>query len=164
MEHKPSYRIILEDRHWDIDIKDDPEYLPEIIERDGNQLIIRYGNRHFKAEVISEDPLAKTYELSINGRQFTLSLQTPLDAMIADMGLNRSTKKSANTLTAPMPGMVLELNVNVGDQVAEGESLLILEAMKMENVLKSIADVTVKEVLVKKGDAVDKGQALIVFE
>ena len=164
MEQQAKYRILLQDRHWDISISDRPEDIPQIIQRNGNHLIIRDGQQQYQATVISEDPLNKRYEISINGRQFTLQLQTPLDVMIADMGLNRSSKKASNSLNAPMPGMVLELRVQEGDHVEEGSPLLILEAMKMENVLKSGTSTKVAKILVEKGQAVEKGQPLIEFE
>lgn|SRR5690606_35098983 len=162
---KPSnYHIILEDRDWDVRIDNDSQNLPKIIHRNGNSLIVKSGNQHFHALIMAEDHNSKRYQISINGRLFTLKLETPLDAMINDMGLNRSTKKLTNTLFAPMPGMVLEIQVNEGESVDNGRSLLILEAMKMENVLKASDAAIIKKVHVAKGQAVEKGQALIEFE
>ena len=63
-----------------------------------------------------------------------------------------------------MPGLVLDIKVEVGQEVLEGEPLLVLEAMKMENVLKSPADVVVKSIDVKQQAAVEKNQVLITFE
>ena len=60
-----------------------------------------------------------------------------------------------------MPGLVLEIMVKAGDEVKKGDALLILEAMKMENVLKATGDGTVKSVSVSKGAPVDKGTILI---
>jgi biotin carboxyl carrier protein len=62
-----------------------------------------------------------------------------------------------------MPGLVIDLKVKVGDTVKAGDPLLILEAMKMENILKSPGDGTIKNVKTKKGDSVEKGQVLIEF-
>ena len=62
-----------------------------------------------------------------------------------------------------MPGLVIDLKVKAGDVVKAGDPLLILEAMKMENILKAAGDATVKNVTVKKGDSVEKGQVLIGF-
>lgn len=67
-------------------------------------------------------------------------------------------------MKAPMPGMVLKVLVNAGDEVKKGDNLLILEAMKMENILKSTTDGTVSKVLVKQGDKVEKNQILIQFK
>ncbi|MCL4155747.1 UNVERIFIED_CONTAM: hypothetical protein GTU68_052685 [Idotea baltica] len=62
-----------------------------------------------------------------------------------------------------MPGLVLNIRVSPGDEVAEGDTLLVLEAMKMENVIKAVGNGTVKEIKVGHGDKVDKGQILIQF-
>jgi biotin carboxyl carrier protein len=65
---------------------------------------------------------------------------------------------------SPMPGLVLEVNVAPGAEVKKGDSLVILEAMKMENVIKSPADGIIKEVFVKPTEAVEKNVVLISFE
>jgi biotin carboxyl carrier protein len=62
-----------------------------------------------------------------------------------------------------MPGLVIDVKVTEGQTVQKGETLLILEAMKMENVLKAPADVTMKAIKVQKGENVEKNQVLIVF-
>ena len=67
------------------------------------------------------------------------------------------------TINAPMPGSVLEVNVAVGDAVNEGDVVVVLEAMKMENELTASQSGTVGQVLVKKGDTVNSGDPLIVL-
>ena len=69
-----------------------------------------------------------------------------------------------NAIKAPMPGLILEINVSVGQEVKENDPLLILEAMKMENCFLSPRDGVIKSIAVEKGNAVDKGQLLIEFE
>jgi biotin carboxyl carrier protein len=63
-----------------------------------------------------------------------------------------------------MPGLVIKLLAEPGTKVQKGDPLLILEAMKMENVIKAIGDATVKSVGVTQGEAVEKGHLLIEFE
>jgi biotin carboxyl carrier protein len=63
-----------------------------------------------------------------------------------------------------MPGLVLDLLVVPGQQVSQGEKILILEAMKMENVIKSPGDGIVKAVFVQKGDSVEKGHLMVEME
>ncbi|MGE5682959.1 MAG: acetyl-CoA carboxylase biotin carboxyl carrier protein subunit, partial [Bacillota bacterium] len=67
-------------------------------------------------------------------------------------------------LRAPMPGMVLKLKKKVGDQVEIGESIVILEAMKMENDLRSPSSGVIKEVCVKEGNSVEKDCILLTIE
>ncbi|MEZ4891955.1 MAG: acetyl-CoA carboxylase biotin carboxyl carrier protein subunit [Saprospiraceae bacterium] len=69
--------------------------------------------------------------------------------------------QKANIVKAPMPGMVLNILVEPGQQVTKGDSLLILEAMKMENMIKAAGDGVIKAVHVQTGAAVDKGQLLL---
>jgi biotin carboxyl carrier protein len=71
---------------------------------------------------------------------------------------------ASQVLKAPMPGLVLRVNVAAGQHVAGGAGLIVLEAMKMENELKSAASAVVKAVRVKPGEAVEKGQILVEFE
>jgi biotin carboxyl carrier protein len=63
-----------------------------------------------------------------------------------------------------MPGLVLSINIAVGDVLAKGETILILEAMKMENLIKATSDVTIKSIAINQGQAVVKGQLLVEFE
>ena len=63
-----------------------------------------------------------------------------------------------------MPGLVLSIMVRVGDSVKKGQGLMVLEAMKMENIIKSPSDGIVKSIYIKKSDAVEKNQVLIKFE
>lgn len=65
---------------------------------------------------------------------------------------------------APVPGKIMDVRVKVGDTVAEGDLVLILEAMKMENELHATKKATVAAVLVKKGDQAERGQLLVAFE
>jgi len=69
-----------------------------------------------------------------------------------------------NEVKAPMPGLLLNVMVKPGNQVFKGDNLLVLEAMKMENMIKSPTDGVVKSIEVEKSSAVDKNQVLIKFE
>ena len=62
-----------------------------------------------------------------------------------------------------MPGTILELKVSVGDTVKVGDQLLVLESMKMENIINSPKDGTISKILVSEGDSVQHGQELIIF-
>ena len=80
--------------------------------------------------------------------------------------LSGSTDRPAasQVLKAPMPGLVLRVHVAVGQRVVAGARLVVLEAMKMENELKSAASSIIKAVRVQPGEAVEKGQVLVEFE
>ena len=80
------------------------------------------------------------------------------------MGFEVGLAKQVNFIKAPMPGLILEISVTVGQEVKQNDNLIILGAMKMENSFLSPRDGIIKSISVSIGDAVDKGQLLIEFE
>lgn len=121
-------------------------------------------NRSFRAEVTQSDFLSKNYTVKVNGNSYEVNLADSLDLLIKQMGFEVGAAKQVNAIKAPMPGLVLEISVEVGQEVQEGDNLLILEAMKMENSFTSPRAGVIKSIVVNKGQAVDKGQLLIEFE
>ena len=67
-------------------------------------------------------------------------------------------------LISPMPGLIKDISVRQGQKIKKGEQIVIIEAMKMENILKSEKDCLIKEILVKEGDSVSADEILINFE
>ena len=118
----------------------------------------------YKAEIVSADFLAKKYTVKVNNNTYEVAIENDLDLLIKSMGIERGKTKVVNAIKAPMPGLILEINVEVGQTVKENDLLLILEAMKMENAFVSPRDGVIKSISVEKGNAVDKGQLLIEFE
>jgi biotin carboxyl carrier protein len=80
------------------------------------------------------------------------------------MGLQGKSSAKINQLKAPMPGLIVDVRVAVGQKVSKGENLLVLEAMKMENIIKSPTEGTIKAIKVQKGENVEKNKILIEFE
>lgn len=105
----------------------------------------------------------KTVDILMKGRRYSVQIKEPLDDLLHSMGLDQSVGKTAGNIKAPMPGLVLDVAVSQGATVAKGDKVLVLEAMKMENVIKSPGDGTVARILVNKGDTVDKNQVLVEF-
>ena len=134
------------------------------IEVSKDKFHILQHQKSFTAEIIASDFLKKTYKVKVNNNLYDISLSNELDILIKDMGFELGASKQVSELHAPMPGLVLEINVDKGQEVKENESLLILEAMKMENVLSSPRDGIIKSIAVKKGQAVDKNALLLEFE
>lgn len=122
------------------------------------------NNRSYEVEIASSQFNQKHYDVVVNGNSYTVNIQTELDKLIKDLGFSLNTAKQVNSIKAPMPGLILEINVEVGQEVAENDNLLILEAMKMENNLTSPRSGKIKAINVTKGDTVDKGLVLIEFE
>lgn len=121
-------------------------------------------NHSFKAEIINSDFLKKNYTVKINSNIYEIDISNELDLLIEDMGLSLGSAQIINDIKAPMPGLILDVLVQVGDTVKEGDYLLVLEAMKMENTLTALGDGVVKSVSVTKGEKVEKNQMLIEME
>ncbi|MBK5279085.1 MAG: acetyl-CoA carboxylase biotin carboxyl carrier protein subunit [Bacteroidia bacterium] len=122
-----------------------------------------YKKKSYTAEVVSMDRATKKFTFKINGSKYSVDLKNKFDLLLEKMGMNNVAAGKINNVKAPMPGLIIDLKVKVGDVVKSGDHLLILEAMKMENILKSQGDATIKTVKVKKGDTVEKGQVLMEF-
>ncbi len=125
---------------------------------------ILQDNTSYKAEIVTSDFTKKTYQVLVNNRTYEVAIADAVDILIKDMGFSVGGSKQSNALTAPMPGLILDVQVTPGQEVKEGDTLVILSAMKMENSFVSHMDGIIKAVHVTKDDAVDKGQLLIEFE
>jgi biotin carboxyl carrier protein len=121
-------------------------------------------NKPYKAEIVSADFIAKKYTIIVNNNTYEVAISDALDQLIKSMGIERGRNKVVNAIKAPMPGLILEISVEVGQIVKENDPLLILEAMKMENSFLSPRDGVIKSIAVTLGNAVDKGHLLIEFE
>lgn len=122
------------------------------------------NNKAYRAVVLESNFENKTLTIAVNGNPYTVKITDTLDQMVADMGLLVNTSKKENEIKAPMPGLILDIMVKVGQGISEGTPLLVLSAMKMENVILSQGEGVIKSIEVKKNDAVDKGQLIIEME
>lgn len=130
---------------------------------DERQYHIISNNKSFNAEVVKVDREANEVSLKINGKSVTVSLQDKLSLLLESLGMDMVASTKVNDVKAPMPGLILEIQIKEGDEVKKGDPIMILEAMKMENVLKSPGDGKVKSIKVKKGDSVEKNEVLVLF-
>jgi biotin carboxyl carrier protein len=117
----------------------------------------------YNAEVISFDKVEKKALIKINNNVYTISAKNEFDILLDQLGLGNLNVAKVSEIKAPMPGLVLKVFVTEGMEVKNGENLFVLEAMKMENIIKSTADVVVKSVKIKPGDKVEKNQVLMIF-
>lgn len=125
---------------------------------------VLYNHRSFNTEIVEVNKTDKTCKIKVNGNRYTIKVEDQFDQLLKQLGLDNLTVNKVLEIKAPMPGLVLNLFVEEGDEVKKGDNLLILEAMKMENILKAGADGIVKKVMIKKGDKVEKNQVLIQFK
>lgn len=135
----------------------------DLVRINANTVHILHNNRSFTAELVEMDTVTKTVKLSINGHLYTVQLKDRFDLLLEQMGISATASARLNTLKAPMPGLIVGINVKPGDVVKKGDAVLILEAMKMENLIKSPGEGTIRTIRVEKGDRVEKNQVLIEF-
>lgn len=129
----------------------------------GGGFHIIIGGRAYSAELVEYLAEEKTYLIKINGKTLEVKLKDRYDLLLDKLGMSDANTQKLNQIKAPMPGLILDIKVDPGDVVKKGDPLLILEAMKMENVLKSPGDGKVLAITVKKGDSVEKNQVLVQF-
>jgi biotin carboxyl carrier protein len=129
----------------------------------GSGFHIIMNNRAHLAEMVEYKEEEKAYLIKINGKILEVKLKDRYDLLLDQLGMSDLATTKVNQVKAPMPGLILDIKVAPGDEVKKGDPLLILEAMKMENVLKSPGDGHVQAIVVKKGDSVEKNQVLIQF-
>lgn len=136
----------------------------DLIQTNSGKYHILDGTNSIAIEITNADFLKRHYTVKINNNTYTVEISDELDMLIEELGLSVGSSKHVNSIKAPMPGLLLDIHVKEGDEVKEDEALMILEAMKMENVIISPCDGVIKSVSVQKGAAIDKGQLLIEFE
>jgi biotin carboxyl carrier protein len=136
----------------------------DIISSSNGQLHILKNQKAYKVEIESIDYKKKTFCFKVNGSVYTSTISDKYDRLIDQLGMKVGVVQHSGDVKAPMPGLVVEVPVAVGQTVAKGDKVLILEAMKMENVIKAAGDGVIKAVHVSKGMAVEKGQLLIEIE
>ena len=122
------------------------------------------NNNSFNVSVLESDYEEKKFIVSVAGNIYTVDLKDRYDLLLKNLGLENALQTKITDIKAPMPGLVLDINVKEGDEVKKGDKVLVLEAMKMENVIKSPTDGIIKSITVKHSQAVDKNQVLITFK
>ncbi len=130
---------------------------------DGRYHVLK-DNISYHVEILYTDYNTKTFTIKVNGAVYEVQLADQYDQLVNRLGLAALAHHKVREIRAPMPGLVLDISVEAGQEVQKGDPLLILEAMKMENVLKSPGDGIVKTILVKKGEAVEKNFLLIEMD
>lgn len=161
VNEQKSFQIARDEDNWtinetiaDLDVRQQPNGLISIL----------HNGKSYTAIVEKIDKKNKELTFRIDGQTYKTTIKEPIDQLLASMGLDLKAMQKVEPIKAPMPGMILKILVEPGQQIAKGDGMLILEAMKMENVLKATADATVKAIKVNERTAVEKGAILIELE
>jgi biotin carboxyl carrier protein len=142
---------------------DGDEISADLMEMDGTEVLsLLLGTRSHRILGARRGP--GEWSLYMSGRHLRAHVVDERTRAIREMTGNREVARGPGTLRAPMPGLVVKVEVQEGDEVFPGQGLVIVEAMKMENELKAEAQAQVGKVLVGPGDTVEKDQILIEFQ
>ena len=138
----------------------------KIMSIENNTIVLQKNNKKNICRFLYKDNNTGISYIKINGILKKVTLFKEIDKLLSQIIQNysNSSEDDITELNAPMPGTILEIKVSKGDKVKKDDSLLILEAMKMENVLTSPKDGVISEVIVKINETVDKGTVLLNFE
>lgn len=158
--NKDSYRInIVGDKIY----LNDQLFEWDLVEVKKNYFHLLKNNKSYIVEIVAIDQDKKLVSVKLNGEIYELSVKNKLDLLLDKLGMSHNNVAKLQEIKAPMPGLILKTLVSSGQEVKKGESVMILEAMKMENVIKSPGEGKVKDILVKVGDSVEKNTLLVKF-
>ena len=163
-----SYYVTINNKEYLVKFEQDSlitldgrQYSPDVRQLDARTFsFVVDGN---SSKVIAEK-FEDGYRLLLNGKQLSATVQSERTRLLKQFESQTSTGHRKTEIKAPMPALVVKLEVEIGDEVKPGQGLLILEAMKMENEIKSHSAGRVKEIYVTKGKPVEKGELLILLE
>ena len=157
-----TYVVSINEKEFSLN-KSDVDAL-DSINIDNQNLHILEGNLAYEVCTLRADFLNKNISVSVNGNTYEVQIEDEYDQQVKKMGLLAITAQKINSIKAPMPGLIVDVMVKEGQEISEGTPLLILSAMKMENIILSQGEGVVKSIEVKKDDAVEKGQLIIEME
>ena len=136
----------------------------DLVRNDNRTFHIIHKGKSYHAELVSVNRDDKTCAVKVGTNIYSMQITDQYDELLHQLGMDNLTANKISEIKAPMPGLVIRILASEGDQVEKGGNLFVLEAMKMENVIKSVSDVKIKSVKVKAGDKVEKNQVVMVFE
>lgn len=135
----------------------------DLIQIDDSNFHLLDKNQSYRINLQQADYNNKTLTVLVNGNKYELKIEDEYDLRVKEMGLLTSSSQKANSVKAPMPGLILDIMVTEGQAIIGGTPLVVLSAMKMENIILSPGDGTIKSIKVNKEDTVEKGQLIIEF-
>lgn len=160
-------KITVDNKEYEVNLVDekiliDGELLQaDVLRINENEIHIIYQNKNYRIQRASSSNQGL---LVLNEQEIEVFKRSMKDEILEKIGISSEVDDKMNDLLAPMPGKILKVLKQSGEKISKSEGILVLEAMKMENVLKADADAIIAEVKVSPGDAVEKNQILITFE
>ena len=150
---------ITRDKDGSLFVNGDPLAVEHVPVAEG--MLLRFRNRSFTVHIEHVPKEGTAYRVNVNGTSISLDLEDEKAALMRSLESDKATKLHSALLRSPMPGRITKVLVTEGELIEAGQGVLILEAMKMENEIKSPSAGIVKSIRVKDADAVEKNAILI---
>ena len=135
--------------------------------REGGRYHLVIGEKSYEVYArrleTTEENAGQRYEIQIGGQSFEVNIEDERTKLLTG-NVRAGAAGNAARISAPMPGLVIGTPLEAGEAVAAGQTVVVLEAMKMENDLASPIAGTIKEIRVRTGQTVEQGQVLVVVE
>ncbi|MFZ2325152.1 MAG: acetyl-CoA carboxylase biotin carboxyl carrier protein subunit [Ignavibacteriaceae bacterium] len=134
-----------------------------LTELSSNKYLLAINNKIFEVSLLSNSN--DIFDVFVNQKSYQVKVLTSLQDKALKLLIHSGTDQSHQTkIKSPMPGLVLKINKNIGDGVTKGETVIVLEAMKMENEIKAPIDGEIAEINIKQGTAIEKNILLFVIK
>lgn len=163
-----SYIVKIDDKEFKLDVRKEGELFHIVL--NGNEIPVEAITRENSSKlalIINYRPydifLESSKCMSVNGENYDVEI-IDVNVLALLEASPQTTSKKETKVTAPMPGLVIEIEVKEGDTVKQGQGLLIVEAMKMQNEMNAPRDGVVKKILMQKGQTVNSGETLLIIE
>lgn len=134
----------------------------KIFENEEGFTYLVWKNRKYLAEITEKNQ--NKYTILLNGNSYSFSIESPISYKRKKYLEKHKEKSKTEAIIAPMPGKIIDLLVEENTEIKEGEPILILEAMKMQNEINSHVAGKIKKILVKQNDSVAKDEVLLEIE
>jgi len=141
----------------------DQEIKADMVRIDDRNFHILHNNKSYNVELIGINKEEKSCSVKVGSNIYSMQMTDQYDELLHQLGMDNLKSAKVSEIKAPMPGLVIRILVAEGDEVEKGGNLFVLEAMKMENIIKASADVKIKSIKVKPGDKVEKNQVVMIF-
>ena len=169
----PRYLVTIGQKEYDVALEYHSEHYVVVVA--GNKSVVKCNtlgdsrslllidNQVHEVDVRQESG-PNTRLVFMGGREIPLTIEAYNIAKLRKMVNNNNHTSAQLTLHSPMPGLIVSIEAKAGEKVKQGQPLVIIEAMKMENVIKAKSDITIKSVNISAGQSVDKDEILMEFE
>jgi len=141
---------------------DGKEYSYQLSRFNNNTCKVILNNKPYLLSAVEKGN--SEFIIYLNGKVLETKVLSALQEKAANLIESKLIKHSLTVVKSPMPGMILKIRKKVGDEIIHGESVMILEAMKMENDIRSQVSGKIKDIKVKEGQAVEKSAILFSIE